>query len=77
MTIPVHIVEDISRRLNQIAAFFSGSPKLTLLVRNELGPDKDGDLVLTNDELPIAIAALHRCYAKDMEAAADAADEAA
>lgn len=66
MTVPAPIAEDISRRLNQIASHFPGTPKITLLVRNDLGPEKDGDLVMTNDELPIAIAALEMRHAKDV-----------
>lgn len=68
MTLPAAIEEDISRRLNQIASHFIGTPKITLLVRNELGSDKDADVVMTNDLLPDAIAALQHRHTKDQEA---------
>ena len=47
--------------LSRIAEHFKGTPKVTLLVRNDLGPEKDADFVMTNDTLPAAISALqHR-----------------
>jgi len=60
MSVPEHVVADIAGHLDRIAIWFKGNPKVTLLVRNDLGDGKDADFVLTADTLPEAIAALQR-----------------
>jgi hypothetical protein len=51
--------------MNAIAALFKPGAKLTLLVRNDVGPDVDADAVITNDTLPAAIAGLQRRQAAE------------
>ncbi|MFN3387476.1 MAG: hypothetical protein ACK40O_00980 [Allosphingosinicella sp.] len=68
--LPPHVSDAIAGHLDAIGAYFK-DPKITLLVRNEVGVGLDGDLVMTNDQLPLAIAGLqHRLR---MDAGADAA----
>ncbi len=54
--------EDLSEDLNRIARRFKKNPKLTLVVRN---PDlADGDVVLSNDDPELAIAAIRGLFAR-------------
>lgn len=50
----------VSSHLDEIASLFAPGARLTLLVRHDLGPDRDADFVLTSDDLLPAIAALQR-----------------
>lgn len=57
----LHLHEDLSADLDRIARRFK-DPKITLVVR---APElKDGDVVLTNDNLESAIEAIRRLEAK-------------
>lgn len=48
--VPEHILEDIQSHLDAIARHFI-RPRVTLLVRPDVGPGLDADFVLTNDDL--------------------------
>lgn len=65
MTPLEQVLDAVAAHLDQIGRLFKGEPKLTLLVRNDVGPGKDGDFVLTGDTLPDAIEALERRDAYD------------
>ena len=58
--LPPHVSDRIQGYLNAIAAEFRPGAKLTLLVRNDLGDERDADAVITNDDLTLAIAGLQR-----------------
>lgn len=57
--IPQHVGDDIAFHLDAIRAHFR-DPKVTLIVRPQIGPGKDADVVMTDDELPLVAAALVR-----------------
>lgn len=60
--IPDHISDEIADHLDAIKAFFK-APKLTLIVR---APElADGDLVMTDDRIADAVAALERMRPKE------------
>lgn len=52
--------QEVADHLAAIQRCFKPGAKVTVLVRPNLGPDKDGDFVLSDDRLPDAIAALAR-----------------
>ena len=57
MPIPVHVSDDIAGHLDAIKAHFK-NPRITLVVR---APDlSDGDLVLTDDDVFLAIVAIKK-----------------
>jgi len=49
---------DISRKLHEIDALFTRSPKITIVFR--MPWTDDGGVLLTNDELELAIAEIRR-----------------
>lgn len=55
----------ISEYLNEIAQLFKPGAKLTLVVRHPSHPAGDQDMVLTNDQLPLAIKAIEQRIAED------------
>lgn len=55
--------ERIADRAASIAAMFSDSVKVTIIVRNQEHPDGSRDVLLTNDRLDDAIAAARRVEA--------------
>jgi hypothetical protein len=57
--LPAHVEGEIAGHLDQIKRLFK-NPKLTLLVRNDIGPGMDADVVMTDDDLTSAIDALVR-----------------
>ncbi len=60
--LPQPVADDIAFHLDAVAAHFK-DPKVTLLVRPGVAEGLDADCVMTNDELPLAIAALERRHA--------------
>ncbi|MGN6270908.1 MAG: hypothetical protein ACTHM0_13570 [Sphingomonas sp.] len=56
--IPIFTEQAIAKHLDGIAGLFKPGAKITLLVRNDVGADKDADFVMTSDTLDAAIAAL-------------------
>lgn len=57
--LPDGIQREIAIRLDEIRAFFT-NPKLTLIVRNDIGPGKDADVVVSDDDLELAIRTLEK-----------------
>ncbi len=57
--LPAHIEADIASHMDAIKAHFR-NPKITVLIRPDIGPGKDADVLLTDDDPHEAISAIAR-----------------
>ncbi|WP_066651786.1 MULTISPECIES: hypothetical protein [Sphingomonas] len=57
--LPLALETELTEALNVIGRHFT-QPKITLVIRPDLGAEKDGHVILTNDYLPAVIALLSR-----------------
>ena len=57
--LPLAVEAELTEALNSIGRHFR-QPKITLVIRPDIGAEKDGHVILTNDYLPAVIALLAR-----------------
>jgi len=57
--LPAHIEADIASHLDAIKGHFRNA-KITVVVRPDIGPGKDADVILSDDALPTVISAIER-----------------
>jgi hypothetical protein len=57
----LNLQAEIADHLEAISKLFKQRPKITIVIRTPwLGPNKDGDVVISDDDFDLAIAAIQR-----------------